>query len=276
MNKKLSVIIIDDESLARKGLMLRLEKKPNFEVIAQCASADLALSVIGELKPDIAFLDIEMPGMSGIELAQHLATSDSPTPKIVFVTAYREFALNAFEFQAFDYLLKPFSDERLNACLIKLADAFGEKEVMLQHQKLDSLLNSTTGDSINGFIQNLESSTAAPLSNLQQTISLKSGFEWLRVKLDHILWIEAAGDYMCVHTLEGTHIIRKTLKQFEDELNSFLFVRLSRSAIVNVNKIVKLKPNSNGEYLALLSSGDEVKVSRKYKNAIDELKKTKP
>ena len=101
---------------------------------------------------------------------------------------------------------------------------------------------------------------------------MKSGSEWVRVKLDDILWIEAAGDYMCVHTSDGTHIIRKTLKQFEQELDAKLFSRVNRSAIINLTKLVKLTPNSNGEYIAQLNTGENVKVSRKYKFKLDELK----
>ena len=149
---------------------------------------------------------------------------------------------------------------------------FSQGEVVRRHQELDKLLNRKTGNSIDGFMHNLEVSTAAPLSELQQTISLKSGSEWLRVRLDSILWIEAVGDYMCVHTQEGNHIIRKTLKQFEEELDRQNFPRVSRSAIVNLGKLSKLTPNSNGEYIAHLSSGEQIKVSRKYKFKLDELR----
>jgi two-component system LytT family response regulator len=253
-------------------LLLRLSDDPRFKVVAQCSSANQALDTIQQFKPDIAFLDIEMPGLTGLELAQQLTLNDAHTPKVVFVTAFREFALNAFEFQAFDYLLKPFSGERLASCLEKLVESFFTSDVVLQHQKLDELLNRQTGNSIGGFIQNLEVSKAASLRELQQTISMKSGSEWIRVKLDNILWIEAAGDYMCVHTLEGSHIIRKTLKQFELELDGTRFPRVNRSAMININKLVKLTPNSNGEYFARLTTGDTVKVSRKYKFKLEELR----
>ena len=110
------------------------------------------------------------------------------------------------------------------------------------------------------------------LHELQQIISLKSGSQWIRVKLDDIVWIEAAGDYMCVHTINDTHIIRKTLKQFEEELDSVHFPRVSRSAIINIAKLSTLTPNSNGEYVAELGNNVQVKVGRKYKFCIEELK----
>jgi two-component system LytT family response regulator len=273
MSRRLTAIIVDDERLAREGLMLRLNDDVRFDVVAQCQSAHYALDAIEQFQPDIAFVDIEMPGLSGLELAEQLSKNTTPVPKVVFVTAFREFALNAFEFQAFDYLLKPFSDDRLASCLSKLVDSFFDSDVVLQHLKLDELLSRKTGNSIDGFIRNLEVTSGGSMSELQRTVSMKSGSEWIRVRLDDISWIEAAGDYMCVHTFEGTHIIRKTLKQFEQELDPNLFPRVNRSAMINLSQLKRLTPNSNGEYLAQLSTGDSIKVSRKYKFKLEELRK---
>lgn len=274
MSRQLNAIIVDDEPLARAGLMLRLKQDQRFAVVAQCPTARHALDAIQQFKPDIAFVDIEMPGITGLELAEQLAQQKTEVPKVVFVTAFREFAVNAFEFHAFDYLLKPFSDERLANCLSKLVDSFFAEDLLQQHLKLNELLSRKTGNSIDGFIQNLEVCHGGSISELQQSVSMKSGTEWIRVKLDNILWIEAAGDYMCVHTLDGTHIIRKTLKQFEHELDPKLFPRVNRSAMINLGKLQKLTPNSNGEYIAQLNSGDKVKVSRKYKFRLEELRNT--
>ncbi|MGS2721802.1 LytR/AlgR family response regulator transcription factor [Paraglaciecola aestuariivivens] len=271
MNRQLTAIIVDDEPLAREGLMLRLSTDTRFDVVAQCANAQHALKAIEQWQPDIAFIDIEMPGASGIELAADIHALTNNGLKLVFVTAFKEFALNAFEFQAFDYLLKPVSETRLESCLTKLVDTFGTQEAMQQHQKLDELLSRKTGSSLQGLIQNLELSHGGSLQELQHSISLKSGSEWVRMKLADIIWIEAAGDYMCVHTIQGTQIIRKTLKQFEQELNPRLFPRISRSAMINIEQLQKLTPNSNGEYMASLKSGEQIKVSRKYKFKLDEL-----
>jgi two-component system LytT family response regulator len=273
MSRQLTAIIVDDERLAREGLRLRLNDDDRFDVVAQCPSAHHALCAIEQFQPDIAFVDIEMPGLSGLELAELLSKNTSAVPKVVFVTAFREFALNAFEFRAFDYLLKPFSDDRLASCLSKLADSFFDSDVVLQHLKLDELLSRKTGNSIDGFIRNLEVTSGGSMSELQRTVSMKSGSDWIRVRLDDITWIEAAGDYMCLHTSEGTHIIRKTLKQFEQELDPTLFPRVNRSAMINLSKLKRLTPNSNGEYLAQLTSGDSVKVSRKFKFKLEELRK---
>jgi two-component system, LytTR family, response regulator len=269
----ITAIVVDDEALAREGLLMRLDAYADIHVLASCASGEEAYSCIRDTLPDVIFLDIEMPNLNGLQLIETMQQEKLPLPLVVFVTAFKEFALQAFEFQAFDYLLKPFSDDRLESCLCKVRNAFAQNHAYQQKSKLERLLGQKTGRSLDGFIQTLEQSSNTNMHSLQQTISLKSGNEWLRIALDGILWIEAAGDYMCVHTKEGTHIIRKTLKQFEQELDSECFPRVNRSVIVNLSKVTKLTPNSNGEYVAALCSGDEVKVGRKYKFKLDELKR---
>lgn len=264
-------MIVDDEPLAREGLMLHLNATGCIRVISACASANDAKLALEHYAPDVIFLDIEMPGLSGIDFAQWLQINAQNPPKIVFVTAFQEFAIKAFEFEAFDYLLKPFAEERFSACIDKLKVAFSESAVVEEHKKLGELLVRKTGNSLNTFIQDLAISEPGKLKEMEQTISLKSGTHWLRVQLSSINWIEAAGDYMCVHTQDGTHIIRKTLKQFEDDLTHKQFVRVNRSAIINLTKMKKLTPNSNGEYFALLTCGDTVKVTRNYKLQLDEL-----
>ncbi|MFQ3237480.1 MAG: two-component system LytT family response regulator [Paraglaciecola sp.] len=260
----LRVLVVDDEPLARESLSLHLSSRPNIKIIGCCNNAKNALLFIEHSQPDVIFLEIEMPGMSGLELAQQLREQDNVT-KLIFVTAHREFALEAFEYQAEDYLLKPFSDERLEQCINKLLQACKNAQSVCQYQKLDELLHRKTGSSIANLIHSLEVSTQSQLSELQQVISLKCGSEWVRVRLDNILWIEAAGDYMCVHTHDGNHIIRKTLKQLECELDNKHFLRVSRSAILNINKLTRVTPNLNGEHLAHLCSGEQVKVGRKYR-----------
>ncbi len=271
----LSVLVVDDEPLAREGLALRLAEYEYVTVLGCCNNASQAYDAISVKQPDVIFLDIEMPGKTGLELAEQLRLEGNPAT-IVFVTAFREFAVNAFDFQASDYLLKPFSDERLKECIEKLSSACDVTQIVRQHEKLGRLLSRKTGNSIDSFIHSLEVSnelsSSHELHELQQVISLKSGSVWIRVKLDDIVWIEAAGDYMCVHTTNDTHIIRKTLKQFEQELDSAHFPRVSRSAIINIAKLSTLTPNSNGEYVAQLSNNIQVKVGRKYKFSIDELR----
>ncbi|MFT4941152.1 MAG: two-component system LytT family response regulator [Paraglaciecola sp.] len=266
----LRVLVVEDEPLAREHLTLHLSSCPNFKMIGCCNNAKKALLVIEHSQPDVIFLDLEIPGMSGLELAQQLRAQDNVT-KLIFVTAFREFAFDAFEYQAEDYLLKPFSDERLDQCTNNVLQACKSAQAMGEYQKLNELLHRKTGSSIENFIHSLEVSTQSQLSELQQVISLKCGSEWVRVILDSILWIEAAGDYMCVHTEDGSHIIRKTLKQLERELDNRHFLRVSRCAMINIKKLTRLTPNSKGEYLAHLCSGEQVKVGRKYRFHLNEI-----
>lgn len=270
-SNKITTMIVEDEPLARQGLMLKLKEVPSLQVVSACASALDAKLLVQEQKPDVIFLDVEMPGMSGIQFVEWMQDNMPSLPLIIFVTAFKEFALNAFEFEAFDYLLKPFADDRFDNCISRLEKHFTDVKKITEHDQLDSMLKRKTGNSIEGLMDKLDRSDAHNLEQMEQTISLKSGTEWLRIQLCSINWIEAAGDYMCVHTQDGTHIIRKTLKQFEADLNPKTFARVNRSAILNLQKLTKLTPNSNGEYIAQLTSGDTVKVTRNYKHLLDEL-----
>jgi two-component system LytT family response regulator len=154
-------------------------------------------------------------------------------------------------------------------CIDKLKVKMKEAHDLEQRAYLETLLRRKTGHSLTHFIESLEQQSQGGKN--EGILSVKSGTEWLRVKLDSIHWIEAAGDYMCLHTSEGQLIIRKTLKELEQQLNKKLFPRVNRSAIVNVDKVTRLTPNSNGEYIAQLTTGDKVKVGRKYRANVAEL-----
>ncbi|MBF7074667.1 response regulator transcription factor [Glaciecola sp. MH2013] len=265
MNNILTSIIVDDEALAREGLLLRLQHNDKIKVLGSFASATEAKLSFDELQPDLIFLDIEMPGISGLQFAQWLKQNKYST-RIVFVTAFKEFALDAFDFEAFDYLLKPYADDRLESCINKLHAENEKQRLAQQQQELNSMLINKTGDSLNTFMANLQHAEPGKLNEVKNHVSFKSGTEWIKLQLASIYWIEAAGDYMCVHTQDGTHIIRKTMKELQEQLCNDIFKRVSRSAIINTELMKKLTPNSNGEYIAQLRSGDNVKVSRKYKN----------
>lgn len=268
---KISVMVVEDEPLARQGLILQLEKFSWLEVTSACATASDAKVSLKHNLPDVIFLDIEMPGMSGVDFAQELFAQNPTPPQIIFVTAFKEFALDAFGVHAFDYLLKPFCEERFERCLTRLREHFIQCDQLDEHKRLSVLVSKKTGNTMDKFMSDLTHARPGNLHEARRTISVKSGTEWLRVELNSINWIEAAGDYMCVHTTEDTHIIRKTLKQFEKDLPEQSFVRISRSVIVNRNKIAKLTPNANGEYFAHLISGEKVKVTRGYKLSLEEL-----
>jgi two-component system LytT family response regulator len=269
MSEVIKVVVVDDEPLARRGLQLRLEDYADIDVVEQAHDGLDALHVISACQPDVIFVDIEMPRLNGFDLIEKLQSQSSQLPYIVFITAHDDFACKAYEKSATDYLLKPVSNERLKVCVDKIKAKMKEANELQQCAYLETLLKRKTGHSLTHFIESLEQQSQA--SSESNILSVKSGTEWLRVKLDSIHWIEAAGDYMCLHTSEGQVIIRKTLKELEQQLNKKLFPRVNRSAIVNVEKVTKLTPNSNGEYIAQLSTGDKVKVGRKYRVNMAEL-----
>lgn len=242
----IKVVIVDDEPLAIDILHSRLSAMENVEVTACFKNGPELLNALSEFNADVIFLDIEMPEINGLALMKLLEKRLSPMPKVVFVTAFKEFAIDAFDLQATDYLLKPVTAPRLCATIDKI------KKLLSPDKKIDSP-NTNTG-----------AMTAVKLS-------LKIGNEWIRIYDDEVDWIEAAGDYMCIYTSSDNHIIRSTLQKLESELNPLKFKRISRSSIVNWTKVVRLSPNSNGEYIATLVNGQNVKVTRKYKVQLSEI-----
>ncbi|GAB2677789.1 LytR/AlgR family response regulator transcription factor [Aliiglaciecola aliphaticivorans] len=272
--ERFSVVVIEDELDTDNSLTARLKMIENLNIIATCNEASRGVACVLKRQPDVLFIDMQMLGAQGLALLENLNKTMDIQPKTVFVADSSEYALQGFEYNAFDYLIKPISSCRLSGCLGRLQNALLENQALQAQTKLNQLLCNKTGKSLNGFMQSLEHSKQISLMDLQQTISIKSGSQWVRIKLETILWIQAAGDYMCIHTLEETFIVRKTLRQFEAELDDMYFPRINRSTIVNLNQITRLTPNSNGEYIARLSSGAELKVSRKYKLKMGEKLKT--
>ncbi|MCC2603799.1 LytR/AlgR family response regulator transcription factor [Planctobacterium marinum] len=269
----LKVLIADDELLARQGLMSRLSGFSQLEILPLCENGNDALNSIRQHRPDAVFLDIEMPGLTGIDLLNKLLQEKVQLPYVVFTTAHQNFALDAFNFESCDYLLKPVDVERLTICIQRIEKTIEQQKAFALQEKLQQLLTRKTGKTLDGFIENLENEHHCHLNDLQNYISFKSGTEWIKVALQDIDWIEAVGDYMCLHINGKQQIIRKTMKQLESELDSAHFPRVSRSAMVNATKICKLSPNSNGEYYAHLSCQTVVKVTRKYKYKLEEIRR---
>lgn len=269
---KLTAVIADDELLARQGLCARLESFEQLSIIDTCSNGNDAFALALREKPDVLFLDIEMPGMDGMELVEHLLVAPIDMPYIVFTTGYNKFAVKAFEIENCDYLLKPINTDRLMHCVDKISRFYKERDALQKQNKLEQLLSRKVGKTLDCFLDGLAEQGTCRLDELSNTITFKSGSDFVRVLLADIQWIEAAGDYMCVHMEDDQLIIRKTMKQLEQELNPNHFPRINRSAIVNLVNISRLSPNSNGEYVALLHSGAQVKVSRKYKYKLEQLR----
>lgn len=261
----LRALIVDDEELARRGLDIRLADIGGIEVCGHARNGREALAAVRKLAPDLMFLDIQMPGMDGFEVLRRL--SGSTMPEIVFVTAYDEFALKAFEANALDYLLKPINDVRLREAVARAQRHLDEKQADAQRDRLLRFVCELTGRELS-----LEDALdAANEQGYTQRLAIRDGRETHLVDVEAIDWIDAAGDYMCIHAGEKTHVLRGTMKHLEKLLDPSLFVRVHRSAIVNCRRVTSMRPHRNGEYFLQLGEAVELKLSRKYKGNIQRL-----
>ncbi|MFC0444847.1 LytR/AlgR family response regulator transcription factor [Pseudidiomarina halophila] len=271
MTSKIRTLIVDDESLARRGLTVRLQEFPQVELLDECPNARQALEKIIELKPDLVFLDIQMPGMNGFELLREAKARGAELPIVVFVTAYDQYAIKAFEVRAIDYLLKPVDHDRLRQTLSRVEKNLAQRERDQQQQRMLNLLADATGEDCEAILKKLADNEDVGHVRYPEHIAIKESGEITRVAINSIEWVDAAGDYMCIHAGNETHILRRTMKELEDELNPNRFQRIHRSAIVNLEQIEKLCSRQNGEYHIVLKNGKELKVSRSYKERIKRL-----
>lgn len=272
MKPTLTAYIVDDEMLARKGLALRLKPFEDVELIGESGSSRQALDDIAKLRPDVVFIDIQMPGLNGFELLRELQKQMAELPAIVFVTAFDQYAIRAFEVRALDYLLKPVDEERLRATLDRVKEELQPSSVNRTQQKLVDLVSEVTGHDSEAILKKLaEGSDIAELNRYPEHIAIKDSGEITRVAVNSIEWVDAAGDYMCIHAGGETFILRRTMKELEQELNPNHFQRVHRSAIVNVEHVEKLCTRHNGEYHLILHNGQKLKVSRSYKDRIKQL-----
>ncbi|CAB0149985.1 Transcriptional regulatory protein YehT [Pseudidiomarina piscicola] len=271
MTSKIRTLIVDDESLARRGLTVRLQEFPQVELLDECQNARQALDKMVELKPDLVFLDIQMPGMNGFELLREVKARGLELPVVVFVTAYDQYAIKAFEVRAIDYLLKPVDHDRLQQTLTRVEKNLAEREREQQQQRMLNLLADATGEDCEAILRKLAENQDMGTARYPEHIAIKESGEITRVAINAIEWVDAAGDYMCIHANNETHILRRTMKELEDELNPNRFQRIHRSAIVNLEQIEKLCSRQNGEYHIILKNGKELKVSRSYKERIKRL-----
>jgi two-component system LytT family response regulator len=260
-------IIVDDEPLARRGLELRLREAPDVEIVRQCGNGREAVAAIAELAPDLMFLDIQMPGLSGLDVVAQVPQES--LPMIVFVTAFDRYAIQAFDAHALDYLLKPVDDERLGRALERVRAQWQQKQAVAQREQLMALLAESRGSG------EIEAGDAdAPSSGGRRyaaMLPIRVGRETVRLDVATIDWIDAAGDYMCLHAAGQTHVLRATMKELEEMLDPRLFQRVHRSTIVNLARVTALRPHLNGECFLRLHSGQEVKLSRSYRDKVEVL-----
>ena len=257
-------ILVDDESLAIQGLKLRLEAHEDVEIVDTCQNGREAIRSIKTHKPDLVFLDIQMPGFDGFSVVQ--GTMDIEPPLFVFVTAYSDHAIRAFEAQAIDYLVKPVDEQRLADALDRVRQRLGERKQVQEAERLREVLAEVAPEAMS-TLSSAEDDTPSS-SRFEKLINIKDRGQIVRVDVDSIERIDAAGDYMCIYTADNSLILRETMKDLEKRLDPRHFQRVHRSTIVNLNQVRQVKPHTNGECFLVLESGAQVKVSRSYRDVV--------
>jgi two-component system LytT family response regulator len=254
-------ILVDDEKLAIQGLELRLQEYPEIEIIETCSNGREAIRKIKTEKPDLVFLDIQMPGFDGFSVVKGVMEIEPPL--FVFVTAYQEHAVRAFEANAINYLMKPVEHDKLADTLDRVKTRLAEKRSAEEAERLKTVLAEVAPDAMDAMPDEGDSA-----NRFEKLINIKDRGQIFRIDVDSIEHIEAAGDYMCIRTADNSLILRETMKDLERRLDPRVFQRVHRSTIVNLNQVRQVKPHTNGECFLVLDSGAQVKVSRSYRDVV--------
>jgi two-component system LytT family response regulator len=258
-------LIVDDEPLARENLRIRLHDVNDFIVVGECANGRETLAAISEQKPDLLFIDIQMPDLNGFEVLERVPVEILPV--IVFVTAFDRYALEAFRVHALDYLLKPFEDERFAETLQLSRERVAEARRAAR--EADPLYRLSGPAAVGGEFLRMASWKAAghPVDRLV----IKTRGRVFFLKTEDIDWIEANGDYSRLHTAQKSYLLRKTMNEMETRLLPAAFARTSRSAIVNLDHILDLVPIARGEFMIRLRGGGQIKLTRTYRHKLEKL-----
>jgi two-component system, LytTR family, response regulator len=253
--RTITAIIADDEPPARQYLRMLLPEFPEVQVVRECTDGRETLSAIHQLRPELLFLDVQMPELDGFAVLENV--EPMAMPAVIFVTAYDAFALRAFEVHALDYLLKPFTRARFRAAMAHTLEQLLEPKHAREDSRLPALLRELR------------------LNRREGRVAITTNEGVYFVPAAEIDWIEAAGNYAKLHTATQTHQLRETLKTLEAKLDPTTFVRVHRSAIVNLSSIHRLEPWFHGEYAVRLRDGTRLMCSRKYSPSLRALTKNK-
>ncbi|HEU4694193.1 MAG TPA: LytTR family DNA-binding domain-containing protein [Vicinamibacterales bacterium] len=249
--KKIRTLVVDDEPLARERLTGLLGLESDIEVIGQCRDGEDAARAITEQNPELVFLDVQMPGLNGFEVIEAVGTDKMPL--VIFVTAYDQHALKAFQVRALDYLLKPFDRERFQEALQRARTQIQRAETGDLGRRLLALVKDLRRDQ--------------PKTD---RLVVKSGGRLFFLRTDEIDWIEAAGNYVRLHVGNTSHLLRETMNAIESRLDPEKFFRIHRSRIVNMERIQEMQPWLNGEYAVLLRTGTRLTLSRGYREKLQD------
>ena len=248
---KIRALVVDDEPLARERVLSLLQMETDVEVVGECSDGSQAVSAIQEQAPDLVFLDVQMPGCDGFEVIRNVGADRMPT--VIFVTAYDEYALQAFEVHALDYLLKPFGKDRFQQTLRHAREA------------LDRRRAGDLGKRLLALVHDIK-----PEPQRVERLVVKSGGRVFFLRTDEIDWIEAAGNYVRLHLGAESHLFRETMNRIESRLDGRRFSRIHRSRIVNTERIKEMQPWFNGDYVVILRDGTRLTLSRGYRDKLQQ------
>ncbi len=250
---EIRALIVDDEPLAREGIREFLAAAPDVQIVGECVNGPEAVEAIASLSPDLVFLDVQMPEMDGFQVLESLGSEQLPT--IIFVTAYDQYALHAFEVHALDYLLKPLDEGRFQETLERASAQLELQRTGEVNEHIVSLLNELRSQQGPRYAARL---------------MVKSRGRVFFLNTGEIDWIEAAGNYVQLHVGGDSHLIRETMGGLESKLNPEQFLRIHRSTIVNISRIKELEPWFNGEYAVNLKDGTQLMLSRTYRSKLQD------
>ena len=249
---KIKTLIVDDEPLARERVRRFLRDETEIEIVGEAANGAEAIDFIEKEKPELVFLDIQMPEKNGFDVIKSLDAKTIPT--IIFVTAYDQYALQAFDASALDYLLKPFNRERFHRAVVRAREHIENKKRGNLDERIASLIADLKTE-----------------KKYLERLVVKSVGRVFFLKIDEIDWIEAAGNYLKLHVGRDSHLIRETMNSIEAKLNPDKFLRIHRSTIVNIDRIKELHPMFSGDYDVVLQTGAKITLSRNYRERFLEL-----
>jgi two-component system LytT family response regulator len=240
-------LLVDDEELARRGLRVRLERTGDIAIVGECANGRDAISAIGRLDPDLVFLDVQMPELSGFDVIDAIGTER--VPYVIFVTAYDQYAVRAFDVHALDYLLKPLDDERLAQALRRAREALGAPP------------DEGYGARYAGVLAALRPGAGR--------LAIPTGDRVVVVRIAEVDWVEASGNYVSLHIGKKAWLLRETIAAMDQRLAAHGFARIHRSTLVNTERVAELHTLANGEFAVVLRDGTQLKLSRSYRHALD-------
>lgn len=261
----INVLIVDDEPLARRRIARLLRTEPDVDIAGEAGSGREAVAKLKENDIDVVFLDVQMPDLDGFDVVAEVSAEKMPT--VIFVTAYNEYALKAFEVHAIDYLLKPVEAERFKRAFDRVRDHIGRKGEAQSGRRLKALLSQLLSEERMADVVPGEPIAPHP-SRYVDRIMVKTDGRVLFVKVNDVDWFEAAGNYIRLHVQRQTFMIRETMNALESSLNPSQFARIHRATIVNLDRIRELQPWFAGDYVVLLHDGSQLKLTRTYRDQL--------